>query len=303
MSATSPMLTGLKRQRPEWEPWLAVVEEVLHEAEVRSWADAVPEIAAGSSAAPRLAGATVALQRNVVQRLFDRLVRRASRSGTRAMATLAHAANAKPDILNLFGAALCQEPDRIAGAAAACGADPEAFQAVAALLPVPFLQACTRSWGSSIPEDWVEPYCPVCGSWPAFAEVRGIERSRYYRCSRCGGEWRAHGLSCPYCATMDHRDLVALVPESPGTSAVVDTCTRCRGYVKTLHRLQGCAPPAVMLEDLAGVALDVAALEHGYSRPAGAAYTLDVLVTDAGTRRRIAGRGIAGRALRGFFET
>ena len=298
MSTASPILTSLKRQRPEWEPWLAVVEEVLQEAEVRAWADAVPEIVAGSSAAPRLAGATVAVQRNVAERLFDRLLRRASRSSTREMATLAHARSTQLDILDLFGASACQAADRIAGAAAACGADPDAFQAVAALLPVPFLQACNRSWGSSIPQDWVEPYCPVCGSWPAFAEVRGIERSRYYRCGRCGGEWRAHVLSCPYCATIDHRDLVALVPGSPGTSAVIDTCQRCLGYVKTFNRLQGCAPLAVMLEDLGGVALDVAALEQGYSRPAGSGYALGVAVTNGDTRR-----GFAGRGFRGFFET
>jgi FdhE protein len=286
MSATPPVLTTLKRQRPEWEPWLGIVEEVLQDAAVQTWADAVPDVVAGSGAAPRLAGATVSIPRNAVRRLLDRLVRKASNSGTAEMATLARTPAANLDVLDLFGAALCQDVDRIARAASACGADADAFHAVVALLPVPFLQACNRCWGPTIPEDWIEPYCPMCGSWPAFAEVRGIERSRYYRCGRCGSEWRAHGLSCPYCATTDHRDLVALVPDRPGTSAVVDTCTRCLGYVKTFNRLQGCPAPAVMLEDLGGAALDVAALEQGYSRPARAGYALDVAVVATGARRR-----------------
>jgi FdhE protein len=278
MHAPGPMLATLKRQRPEWEPWLAVVEEVLQENQWRIWSGAVPNAAVPSGAAPRLAGAVITVSSREVQRLLDRLLRKASRSGTPQMATLEHVSDAKLDILDLFAATVCQDVDRLVEIAAACGAEPGAFQAVAALLPVPFLQACNRSWATTVPEDWVEPYCPVCGAWPAFAEVRGIERSRYYRCGRCGGEWHAHGLSCPFCETTDHRDLDALVPESPGASAVVDACTRCRGYVKTFNRLQGCAPLAVLLEDLGGVALDVAALEQGYHRPAGAGYAFEIEV-------------------------
>ena len=69
------------------------------------------------------------------------------------------------------------------------------------------------------------------------------------------------------------------MPEKAGARAVIDACKRCLGYVKTFTRLQGCPPDTVMLEDLASVALDVAALEQGYTRPAGAGYPLDVTVT------------------------
>jgi FdhE protein len=284
MTATSAMLTTLERQRPEWAPWLAVIEDVLEEADASTWTGVVPAVAETAGAAPRLAGAAVAVPRTEVQGFLDRLFRKASRSGTPQMATLEQARRAPLDVLDLFAASVCQDADRISAMSAACGAGPDAFQAVAALLPVPFLQACNRAWAAAVPEDWVEPYCPVCGSWPAFAEVRGIERSRYYRCGRCGGEWHAHGLSCPYCQNMDHHDLEALVPESPGIPAVIDACRRCLGYVKTFNRLQGCAPLAVLLEDLAGVTLDVAALEQGYARPAGAGYALDVEVIESGRR-------------------
>jgi FdhE protein len=297
MTGIPAIVTGLERQRPEWAPWLAVVADVLDQAQGSAWTKAVPGAQALSSnaqggdgaprevAAPRLAGATIALSRADTQRLLDRLLHKASRSGTPQMATLTKARNADFDVLELFAAAVCHRADRIGQIAATCGVEAAAFEAVAALLPVPFLQACNRSWAAAIPEDWVAPYCPVCGSWPAFAEVRGIERSRYYRCGRCGGEWHAHGLSCPYCETTDHRDLASLVPEGPGASAVIEACTRCLGYVKTFNRLQGCAPLAVVLEDLGGVALDVAALEQGYVRPAGAGYAFAVQVTDTAAKR------------------
>jgi len=95
-------------------------------------------------------------------------------------------------------------------------------------------------------------------AWPAFAEVRGIERSRYFRCAWCGGEWHARALHCPYCDTSDHGQLVSLVAENGGSNAAIDACTHCLRYVKTLTRLQGCPPDTVMIEDLGTVDLDVA---------------------------------------------
>jgi FdhE protein len=297
-------LHGLKRQRPEWEPWLAVVEEILREAATPTWDVAVPALAAeapGAKAArsaeapdagapaqtgiPRLAGTTIPLAASLVRRLLERLIRTASMSGPPKMATLGAVLYKNLDVLALFSASLRKDTERVKEVAAS-GADAEALQAVVALLPVPFLHACNRRWASSIPESWQEPYCPVCGSWPAFAEVRGIERRRYFRCGRCGGAWPARSLSCPYCAMGDHEALVSLVPENASSRALIEACRRCLGYVKTFTTLQGCPPARVMLEDLASVDLDVAALGHGYLRPTGQGHSLDVTVIDKGATRR-----------------
>jgi FdhE protein len=214
--------------------------------------------------------------------LLEKLIRIAHRSGTPEMATLEPVLHADLDFLNLFKASLCKDSDHLKEIAADLGADSEAFQAVAALLPVPLLNACNRRWASSKSVGWVEGYCPVCGAWPAFAEVRGIERSRYFRCGRCGGEWQAQCLFCPYCSMNDHNQLVSLVPEKSGSNSVIDACKRCLGYVKTFTKLQGSPAPKVMLDDLATVDLDVAALEQGYKRPQGAGYSLNVTVTGDG---------------------
>jgi len=45
-------------------------------------------------------------------------------------------------------------------------------------------------------------------------------------------------------------------------------------------------PDTVMVEDLASVELDVAALQHGYQRPSGAGHPLEITVTDTGATRR-----------------
>jgi FdhE protein len=291
MSAPDAALNGLRHERPEWEPWLAVVDEILREAVSPAWVAAVPDAApAQRTAVPLLAGTTLTLEAALVRRLFERLIRTASRAGTPKMSSLKAALHANLEWALLFTASLCQDSARIdeiaaVSGAVVSGADAEALHAVIALLPIPFLHACNRRWASSISPSWVEGYCPVCGSWPAFAEVRGIERNRYFRCGRCGGEWHARALYCPYCAMIDHDELVALVPEKSGSNAVIDACQRCLGYVKTFNRLKGCSPGAVMPEDLASVDLDVAAIEHGFARPPGPGLALGITVTDKGARR------------------
>ena len=87
----------------------------------------------------------------------------------------------------------------------------------------------------------------------------------------------------------DHNELVSLVPEKSGSNGVIDACKSCLGYVKTFTTLQGSAPVKVIVDDLASVDLDIAALESGYLRPVGAGYTLDVgVVTKPSLRGRIA---------------
>ena len=283
MTAIDTGLQGLKREHPEWEPWLAVIQEVLAESANLEWDSAVPApTGAQPSKAPLLAGATVVFAAGPVLRFLDRLMRIACHSGTAKMATLEPALRAELDVFELFKASLRQDRERIKEIAAGIGADAEAFQAVIDLLPLPFLQACYRRWASSIPESWMEGYCPACGSWPAFAEVRGIERSRYFRCGRCGAAWQAHCLFCPYCGITDHEQLVSLVPEKSGSNSVIDACKHCLGYVKSFTLLQGSPPAKVLLDDLASAPLDVAAVEQGYKRPQGAGYALAVNVIENG---------------------
>ena len=292
MTAIVTNLQNLERQHPEWQPWLAVMREILDESANPVWDAMVPlRREPPQNKVPLLTGVTVALEESLVRGLFERLILSACRSGTPRMATLESALGAPLDVLILFGDSLCQDGERLRKSAASFGADAEAFQAVATLVAVPFLHACNRQGARSIPQGWVEGYCPICGAWPALAEVRGVERSRYLRCGRCGGEWQTHCLFCPYCGMTDHDELVSLLPEKNGANAVIDACRRCSGYVKTFTTLQGSPPAKIMLDDLASAVLDVAALEQGYRRPQGAGYALNVTVTDNGAgQRRVASK-------------
>jgi FdhE protein len=279
MTAIKAGLQDLKRQHPEWEPWLAVVQAVLSETTNPEWNRFVPgRVETQQSKIPLLAGITLTLDKSFLRRLMEQLFRIAHRSGTSQMATLKPALNGDLDILKLFEVSLCRNGDGLKKIAARLSADPEAFQAVADLLPLPLLHACNRVWASTKSLSWIEGYCPICGAWPAFAEVRGIERSRYFRCGRCGGEWQSHCLFCPYCGMTDHHELLSLVPEKAGANSVIEACRHCLGYVKTFTILQGSPPAKVFLDDLASVDLDIAALEQGYKRHQGTGYSLALMV-------------------------
>ena len=275
----SNQLGDLGHRYPEWFPWLTVIDQVLHEAADPVWDTFVPESAAPrQGATPLLAGATLAVETPTVTGWSARLLEAACRSATAKMSTLDRVRSARLNAIDLFQSSLCQRGEHLREIAVELGVDLDALLAVAMLVPLPFLHACNRRWAASIAATWNKGYCPVCGAWPALAEVRGIERSRYLRCGRCGAGWQAPQLSCPYCGMTDHKELISLSPEHGGTARVAEACRRCRGYVKALTTLQGSPPAKVMVDDLASVDLDIAAVEEGYGRPEGSGYVLDVLV-------------------------
>ena len=132
-------------------------------------------------------------------------------------------------------------------------------------VPLPLLHACRRRWG--VPPGWTLSTCPVCGAYPGFAEVCGVERSRYLRCLRCGAAWQAHGLACVYCGMREHAKLGRLEPEEGPPKWAIETCQGCRGYLKVFTVLRPSAAEGVLARDLETVELDLVARERGYRRP------------------------------------
>jgi FdhE protein len=279
-------LQALSHTYPEWKPWLDVVEEVLGEASDPKWEAFIPANAVVRENIPLLAGAEIPLEIDFTRLWVKRLILTASRSGTPNMLTLRRAESAGIDIEFLFQAAMCQHSDPLKEIALNFGIDAGAFQAVAGLVVIPFLQACGRRWAASRSESWIKNYCPICGAWPTFAEIRGIERARCLRCGRCGSEWPVHWLQCPYCDMIDHNQLVSLIPENSGSTRTIEACKRCLGYLKSFTMLQGTPAARVMIEDLASVDLDVAAMEKGYRRAEGSGYSLDVRVISKPVSKR-----------------
>lgn len=281
MTLSTASLENLGREYPEWKPWLAVVEEVLTESANPKWDSFVPErMLVREQRMPLLAGMKLPLDTRELRRWTQRLISTACQGGAPKMSTLKAAKDARIEAASLFEASLCQDDPRLRQTGSDLGVDPDAFHAVAGFIALPFLQACGRRWIRFAGEAWSEGYCPICGAWPAFAETRGIERSRSLRCGRCGGDWQAHPLVCPYCGMNNHDELLSLVPEGNDATRTIEACKRCLGYLKSFTTLQGSLPAKVIVVDLASVDLDVAACEQGYKRPQGSGYSLQATVSD-----------------------
>jgi FdhE protein len=298
VATTAAPLTGglaaLARSRSEWAPWLAVLDVTRAATRESAWLEAVPSApAASDGGTPLLAGATIAVPNRLLRGWLRTLLRIADSAGT---ATLGAAPRADTEQLRaLLEAGLREDTTRIASLAQTLGADAGALGAVAALAPVPLLRACAERWAPHVPRAWAHGWCPVCGSWPAFAEARGLENARRLRCARCAADWPTAWLRCPYCGEDDHMRLGSLVvtldqerdPAASGLARVatsIDTCGRCRGYLKTMTTLGPTPADDLGLIDLATVELDVAALEHGYARPTGPGAALGAHVSAAGGR-------------------
>lgn len=114
---------------------------------------------------------------------------------------------------------------------------------------------------ASVP--WHRPVCPVCGSVPSLAELRGEPGCRYLRCALCEAEWRVPRLRCPFCGTTDPTRLRYLAIEGhPGMR--LDLCDACRRYLKTRVAPGGEAEADVFGLDLATLPLDALAQEQDY---------------------------------------
>src|SRR5690606_7194480 len=119
---------------------------------------------------------------------------------------------------------LCSHDKRLSELARAVHVEPEAFAAIAALLPVPFLQACRRAWTTSTNRARPESYCHCCGAWPVSVEVCGIERSRNLRCVRCAANWQSECLRCVFCGNADHERLGSLLAEAGEDVPALELC-------------------------------------------------------------------------------
>ncbi len=115
-------------------------------------------------------------------------------------------------------------------------------------------------------ESWWRSYCPICGSKPVMGELVGQERKRFLICSSCGYEWRFKRIQCPFCENEERRKFKYFFAENEGRTYRVETCQKCKKYIKTVdtEELDEAFFPAV--EDMGTIHLDVLAKKEGYER-------------------------------------
>ena len=173
---------------------------------------------------------------------------------------------------SLLTASLARNQSAIRTGAVHRGLAPDLVWLVAELAVGPFVYALQRAIlapsGDELRaalEHWNHGYCPACGSWPALAEV--VAGHRTLRCSFCSGAWELNSYACIYCEESGEK-FVTAAPDDERKDRRIEVCSTCGGYLKTIDVPELSPFPLLSISDIETTDLDVAAMEHGYQRPA-----------------------------------
>lgn len=264
-----------------WRPWVKLLDVALQAAESPTWAAAVPDVPVRSGTAwppyaPLLEGASVRLDGRRVRKLVRELIHTADTTREDGVLASTGLRGRRLDAVALVQAAIVRDHETIAQIALRVGIEAQALEVIAQLAATPLLHACAQRWREHIPSAWTHGYCPVCGAWPALAELRGLERNRRLRCGRCASDWPLPVLQCAYCGEDHHDHLGTLTPEGESQTRRVEVCYTCKGYLKAFTTLRPITLRTVVMTDLGSIDLDLIAQEREYSRPLQYAHKLTV---------------------------
>jgi FdhE protein len=131
----------------------------------------------------------------------------------------------------------------------------------------PFAEVLVKS-GVSLDRPRHEGHCPACGSAPIVSVRKDLEGSgggaRFLVCGLCATEWPFPRIRCASCQEQDPVKVPSFQSETqPGVR--IEACETCRGYVKSLD-LTLDARPLPEVDDLVSIAMDLWALEEGWTR-------------------------------------
>jgi FdhE protein len=167
------------------------------------------------------------------------------------------------DAGSLLTASLTRNQEAIRTGAIHRGLAPDLVWLLAELATSPFAHALQRALLPAA-ADWNHGYCAMCGSWPALMEV--VEGHRILRCSFCASAWERTEYSCTYCGDSSET-FVTAAPDQGRIQRRLEVCGACQGYLKTLDVTSLSPFPLLAIYDMETMDLDLAAMEHGYSRP------------------------------------
>jgi FdhE protein len=224
---------------------------------------------------PALAGEPIPVPASVLGPVAVRLADALSRGGAGEAAEHIRETleSGRIEAASLLTASLHRDQTALRTGAAHRSLSPDLLWLVAELAVSPFAHALQRmTLGQNLTADlqaaldeWNNGYCPACGSWPAVAEV--VAGHRTLRCSFCSAAWELTTYACIYCRESGDK-FVTAAPDEQRKDRRVEVCNGCGGYLKTIDLTELSPFPLLSISDIETTDLDVAAMEHGYRRPA-----------------------------------
>jgi transposase-like protein len=139
----------------------------------------------------------------------------------------------------------------------------EMLHQVIALAMRPFLSRCAEVLQQR-PElsIWTHAHCALCGGEPDFSVITP-SAERHLICSRCALRWKFEPLTCPYCRN-SNRARITSFATTDGQYRVY-ACDECRRYLKAYDGRRATRPVMPMVDSVATLPLDAAAMQRGYT--------------------------------------
>jgi hypothetical protein len=139
----------------------------------------------------------------------------------------------------------------------------DVFDQVLTLSMRPFLSRCAEVLQQR-PElsIWTHPHCALCGGHPDLSVITP-SAERHLICGRCELRWKWESLACPYCRNSERAKITSFAT-SDGKYRVY-ACDVCRRYLKAYDGRRASRPVMPMVDAVATLPLDAAAIQRGYS--------------------------------------
>ncbi len=109
---------------------------------------------------------------------------------------------------------------------------------------------------------WTHSHCALCGGQPDFSVITP-SAERHLICGRCELRWKWESLACPYCRNSERTKITSFAT-SDGQYRVY-ACDVCRRYLKAYDGRRASRPVMPMVDAVATLPLDAAAIQRGYS--------------------------------------
>lgn len=108
---------------------------------------------------------------------------------------------------------------------------------------------------------WTGGTCPLCAGDPDFAVITPAA-DRVLICGRCAARWRFHQLTCPFCSNGDRARITSFA--SRDGQYRLYACDVCQRYLKAYDARRASRPVMPVVDGVATLPLDAAAMQRGY---------------------------------------
>ena len=109
---------------------------------------------------------------------------------------------------------------------------------------------------------WLHAHCPLCGAEPDLSVITPAAE-RHLICGRCTLRWKFDPLTCPYCHNSDRSTITSFA--TPDGQYRVYACNACKRYLKAYDGRKATRPVMPVVDSVATLPLDAAAMQRGYS--------------------------------------